>query len=715
MDLMRKKSVISIVFICLMIFIDHGVSQNIMINEFMADNTKTIKDDQGDYDDWVEIYNAGTSPADLGGMYFGNDPEKPAGWQIPDTAPGITTIKPGGHLVFWFDKDTAKGLLHVNLKIDKDGSRIILCGHDKKTIIDEVIFNVQKKDISYGRIPDGSDKWRFMNNPSPGKPCDDKGSVKGTSPDPVFSHKEGFYNNSIKLEISSPVKNTHIYYTIDGSNPEEKGNMLYSEPIDLDSTTVIKTRAFTDNYFPGKIITKTYFINDSSCLPAVSLSITPGNLYDKKTGIMTNPRAKDIKPAWFEYYNTEGKKYLSMGLGIKPAGNASLSLPKKSFTLDSKKKYGNSRIKYKFFDDRQADSFGGLLLRTGNIVSLLRSALICEVNRSLNNPVDMQAYKPVSMFLNGKYQGIYFLMERKGRDFININYGTKKVDIIEKLGFVVAGDAKDYTELISFIKNNDFTDDSVFNILRKKTDISNLTDFWIYEIYTSKGDSYGNIRCWKERSENGRWRWIGYDYDWWVGYNDTSLFRHTISDKVEKYIFLGKILENTGYRNTFINRMADMLNTVFLPENLDSITGSLIQGLGNEIKKDILRWNLNNFDESLVLKNHEISINSLKEFIDKRPSVLREQIITRFCLKGSYGLTVSVSPESGGYIKINTIGIRNYPWNGIYFTGVPVTITAIPEEGWEFTGWSDNAIPAEPEIRLTPENDLNITAIFSRK
>lgn len=715
-NIMRSFPGIIILFSsCLIFCFSQAGSQNILINEFMADNTKTIKDKEGDYDDWVEIFNAGRSPVNMAGMYFSNDLKEPTKWKIPETDPALTTVKPNDFLIFWFDKDTADGPLHINLKLDKKGEKIVLSAYDRKTIIDKVKFDPQYKDISYGRIPDGSDNWNYMNKPSPGKSCQKKGIVKGISPDPVFSHTGNFYRDKITLSMSSPVKDAGIYYTTDGSDPGGSESTLYTSPVNLDSTTVIKARVLAVDHFPGKIITKTYFINDSSCLPVVSISIDPKHLYDKKTGILINPRDKNTKPAWFEYYNSDRIKCLCSGIGIRTAGNVSLSLPKKSFSLHAKNKYGNSRLQYKFFDNKPVESFNSLHLRTGNIVSLLKNALICEINQSLDHPVDMQAYMPVILFLNGEYRGIYFLMERKGKDFIYNNYGTKNVDIIEKLGFVAAGDSKDYTELISFIRNNDLEEDTVYNILETKIDIPNLIDFWIYEIYTSKGDSYGNIRCWKEKTGDSKWRWISYDHDWWVGYTDTTLQKHTINEKVEKYIFLGKLMQNENFRYLFINRLADLLNTVFLPQNMKDIIRRVENGLGNEVKKDLLRWNLHKFDESLILRNYDLSIDNLKEFTDKRHGIIRDHIIERFQLKGMYDLTLNINSEKGGSVSVNTIKIKTFPWTGIYFTGVPVSARAVPDEGWKFAGWSDKDLPRGPEIVLDLNKNYELTVIFRKK
>jgi len=144
------------------------IPPTLYINEFMASNDATIADENGEYDDWIEIYNPNDEPVNIAGFYITDDLTDMTAWQIPDTDSSATTIPAGGFLLLWADKDTDQGVLHVNLKLSGDGEQIGLVAPNGTTFIDSLTFGEQTTDVSYGRYPDGSDNWQFFENPTPG-------------------------------------------------------------------------------------------------------------------------------------------------------------------------------------------------------------------------------------------------------------------------------------------------------------------------------------------------------------------------------------------------------------------------------------------------------------------------------------------------------------------------------------------------------------------
>lgn len=140
------------------------------INEFLASNDSCCADEYGEYDDWVEIYNPGPDPVDIGGMYITDDLSDLTAWQIPTTVPDSTTIQPNDFLVLWADKQPEQGILHVNIKLSSGGEQVGLVAPNGTTVIDSLTFGPQTTDVSYGRYPDGSDNWQTFANPTPGFP-----------------------------------------------------------------------------------------------------------------------------------------------------------------------------------------------------------------------------------------------------------------------------------------------------------------------------------------------------------------------------------------------------------------------------------------------------------------------------------------------------------------------------------------------------------------
>jgi spore coat protein CotH len=139
----------------------------LFINEFLADNDSVNVDEQGEYEDWIELYNAGDSPLDVGGMYLSDDLGDPTQWRLPDG----TTIPAGGFLLVWADDDEADGPLHANFKLGKDGEEIGLFDQrgTASALVDSVVFGPQETDVSTGRLPDGGETWTTFATPTPGQ------------------------------------------------------------------------------------------------------------------------------------------------------------------------------------------------------------------------------------------------------------------------------------------------------------------------------------------------------------------------------------------------------------------------------------------------------------------------------------------------------------------------------------------------------------------
>jgi len=143
----------------------------LLINEFMASNDTTIADAEGGYDDWIEIYNAGNIPKDIAGMYLTDDLTELTNSQIPADDPDLTTIPPGEFLLLWADKEPEQGVLHLaDVKLSGGGEQIGLTDTDGTTVLDSLTYGEQTTDVSYGRLPDGTNTWEFFEVPTPGEP-----------------------------------------------------------------------------------------------------------------------------------------------------------------------------------------------------------------------------------------------------------------------------------------------------------------------------------------------------------------------------------------------------------------------------------------------------------------------------------------------------------------------------------------------------------------
>jgi hypothetical protein len=244
----------------------HEAGIAIVINEVLASNATTTKDPQGQYDDWIELYNYGNTAVDVGGMYLSDNLEQPTMWQIPASNPAATTIPAGGYLLIWADNDTADAGLHANFQLGAGGDDIGLFAADGSTLIDSISFGEQRTDISFGRFPDAGSDLRLMAFASPG--WQNIGGYEGFVDDPRFSHERGLYNEGFYLTISTQTDGAVIYYTTDGSEPYQTGGRfptgkVYIGPVTVSRTTCLRAKAIKFGWQPSRTVTQTYiFLKD---------------------------------------------------------------------------------------------------------------------------------------------------------------------------------------------------------------------------------------------------------------------------------------------------------------------------------------------------------------------------------------------------------------------------------------------------------------------
>lgn len=141
---------------------------SVYINEIMADNTHTFEDpnEPQEYPDWIELYNAGAVPVNLGGMYLSDDPADAQSYRIPDNV----TIGPHGYLVFVADGEPEQGPLHTNFRLSKGGESVTLIDKAARSyrLLDQIEYDGMAEDVSYGRYPNGGANWQALGVATPG-------------------------------------------------------------------------------------------------------------------------------------------------------------------------------------------------------------------------------------------------------------------------------------------------------------------------------------------------------------------------------------------------------------------------------------------------------------------------------------------------------------------------------------------------------------------
>jgi len=188
----------------------HGVEvpEHLFINEFMANNDVAVAGPDGDYPDWIELYNGGTEAIDLGGMYMTDNLANPDGWPFPEG----TVIDAGGFLVVWADNDPEKGPMHASFNLNASGEAIGLFAIDGETEIDSLLFEAQLDDVSYGRLPDGTANWTYL-TPTPGSQ-NVEGESNGGPTAPVDEVPDGLVINEFMADNAITIAGP------DGNSPD---------------------------------------------------------------------------------------------------------------------------------------------------------------------------------------------------------------------------------------------------------------------------------------------------------------------------------------------------------------------------------------------------------------------------------------------------------------------------------------------------------------
>ncbi|KPA18524.1 Spore coat protein CotH [Candidatus Magnetomorum sp. HK-1] len=735
---------------CMVIFFYFTIESfagEIVINEFMAANSKTIADESGEFDDWVELYNPGVKSVNIGGMFVTDTLNNLTLWQIPDSDPEKTSIPPGGYLLLWLDKDLNQGILHMNIKLSVDGEAIALVRSDGITIIDSIQFNSQQPDISLGRKTDASNEWVSMQNPTPENANISEVLIETSSP-PMLSLDAGFYNANITLVMSA--LSAQIFYTQIKKNPDSYTQPLitssqYKQPLVLTESCIIRAWALEDGKLASEILTKTYFIHEDYQMPVISLTIDSKELFDPVEGLyMPGPDVlpdddwpywksnfyqgsyyykgskvietwKDYeKPVHFEYFDSDKNLILDINAGLEMTGVWSRAFPKKSFNIKTRNEYGQTEINYPLFDDNDYSTYDGLTLRAGaEDRSRLKNEIIYMAYREANLRTDMQAYQPAILLINGAYWGIYSLMERKDNDFIKNRYGYEDIDLIADWGLEKDGSIDAFSDLIDFMNDNNVADAVIYKQICEKINIYNFVDHCLMQVYTSHGDP-NNIRYWRPRTPEGKWHWIIYDFDWWKSVDDKTLSNYASITEANPEKLLGYMLQNIEFRELFINRLADFINTTGRSENMLRYIDQATTDIEPQIEADINRWMdwaTNSGPATYDMGSREWEVNWVKNFVTSRPDYIFQEIIELYSPSGSANITISTGIGKGR-IRINTTDINTQTFSGIYFKDIPIQVTAIPDMDYTFAGWSGTNLPRQRIVEFSLTQDMTLIANF---
>ena len=775
-----------VLYFCLFLFVSlqAAPSQSLAINEVMAANDATLADEDGDYEDWIELYNYGPVPVNLNGYGLSDDNENPFRWTFPSVM-----LQPGEYLLVWASGKNRTGSgspLHTNFSISSGGEEIIITAPDDQ-IVDQMPPTLIPAGISYGRFPDGTGDFHYFRQPTPGGQ-NNTDRYAGILEKVEFSHEPGFYSSNISLELSHPDNDVKIYYTWNGSVPDNtsmpytsdivvsdrsnSGNQHSMIPTNLITDwrgweepagpvakgTVIRAIATRPGYIESPAASATYFVfpegENRYSIDVVSIITDHDNLFSDSHGIYVpgdhytgdhstgNYYQRGIeweRPASVEFFGSD--MFFQQDIGIRIHGGWTRRDPIKSLRLYARSDYGESRFNYRIFPDLPFDNYNRLLLRnSGNdwAVTMFRDAAAQSL---VSHLLDVQAYRPTVVFINGEYWGIKNLRERIDRHYIGRRFGVDpdNIDLLTGENEVKEGDNVHYDRMIGFVSENDMGAESNYRQVLEMMDVDNYLDYYSAQVYYANTDwPANNIDFWRLRADydpaapkghDGRWRWLLYDVDRALGlfrdytyeFNMVEYITREFSNNREwPNLLFRNLLENETFRNSFINRVADHLNTAFLPSRVHSVIDEFSRRIEPEIPEHIHRWRYPDSPE-----HWQQLVQVMHNNASQRPDYVRRHLMDHFGIVSTVNLSLDVDTPEAGFIRVNSVDIKPstpgvganpYPWNGTYFDGVPLEITAVPHNGYEFSHWSGTGINknnnGDPVIKLSPRGEINLRAHF---
>ena len=537
-----------------------GVKAGPIISEFLASNKSSLKDEDGESGDWIEIHNPENIEADLTGYSLSDDPEVLQKWTFPA---GTSLPAYGRIIVFCSGKNRLElNRLHTNFSIATSGGSLQLSNAAGQIVSEFKDYPQQRSDISYGIKRNGIKG--FFDPPTPRE-------INGTAltgfvADTVFTKKRGFYEGFFVTGISTQTDDASIRYTLNGTKPTPETGIIYDGPFLIASSTIVRAMAYKEGMVPTNVDAQSYLftgdiINQPEMnpeiansptyrnelrealkeLPVVSLSFEQDSVFGRR-GIYENPDDKgrgSEREIHFEYFdpaNPDDSVHEPAGLRIH--GGNSRQHPKKPLRIYFRDDYGDSRLEHEIFPGSPVKSFKSLLLRGGGHdawifdsrwreASFVRNQFLHQLQREMGQPSPYGRH--VNVFLNGQYWGLYELQEFPHEHYNADHHGgdPEDWDVVKHGQEVEAGSRSAWDALINLAENG-INSSNDYAAIQEYLDLENFADAMIQRIWASDEDwlspffldgrdisTFSDDKNWYvgRKSRNGTTKFFFYNWD----------------------------------------------------------------------------------------------------------------------------------------------------------------------------------------------------------
>ena len=569
---------------------------------------------------------------------------------------------------------------------------------------------------------------------------------------PRLAKPPGRYADAIDLVIEPPDKKSTMRYTLDGSEPNADAT-VYTQPIHLSKSTVVRVRTFRDSFLPGPVVTGSYFIGELTGFPIASISTDSNSLFDPDRGIYTEGRdylngmpepVYNFKREWerhayFEWFEPGESLGLGHDIGLRIHGGWTRHYYQKSLRLYARPRYGESTFHHRFFPDLELTEFRRLILRnTGNDwkTAFMRDAVGHELTARMG--FEFQAWRPTVVYLNGQFWGIHNLRERIDGHYLSAHtgYHGSEIDLLQHT--VKSGDMKHWQEVTTLINTWDALDPRErIARLEAMVDLDNLMDYIILEVFLDNTDwPRNNVRQWRPRKADGRWRWIPYDLDGILGTSGHNTSFNTLHNSVLHFPehppdfirMLQKLLTHPRYQQRFVHRFTMHMQDGLSAERVLQAVKTKQIVLEPEMARHIHRWRKDlgaiergEKEEEWSLPMWDIydwraQVSKLRDFTKNRHNQVWNHLQKGFLLDKPATLAIADPDSQIRSASVENISLKKNGevWTARLFSGLPMRLTIQPNSGWEIAGWADDIGPKTNRL-FTLKSNKTLRPQFAKR
>lgn len=722
-------------------------TSSILINEVCSRNATLIDDEQLFGADYIELYNPTNEPVSLKGWYLSDDSTDLVKHCLPEIV-----IDPKDFAVFYAD-GLGNNANTLAFKLSQDGESLFL-SNPQGEVMDQVYVPAMDVNNVYARRKDGNAQWNILEASIGMTNNGAREAVQVTLNPPVLSHQSGFYEAEFVLNMradsghtiyyttdgSTPTKESNVYKegiliknTTDQKNVINAVQNIVADWKDYDvlqekadKGMVIRAIAMDGKNHVSEVVTATYLVGleqYKNC-KVISVAADPEKLIGNDGIFVTGPQydawyidsdmAKDgaFEIGFTTNYDTtnfwlssrqnevlgnvqifeNGDEYLNQKTSFRVQGAFNRTKDKKSLQLFARGIYtGSSLFDKPIFEKANSHAI--------YVTAAPEKAYFLKLAEERN--LSVQQAEPCVLFLNGEYWYTAALMEKYDETYFSEHFGVKPENVLyvkDRVSTIGEDYAYLYDDLVDYLRDESITQEAKAEVLYEIFDVQSFIDWTLFNLYLGNDDvSYKkNSTVWRtiepdgSQYGDGKWRWMIFDIDHAALGFPAELTDFWETSLINSNRFYWAFKTSEHFRRQFVLSAMDMMNTIFLPQNVEDILAEWGQDL--------------TYGDSYFLK---------------RPEYMKQGLVNEFSLSGvRANVELNINDTEAGMIYINTIKpeLTDGSWTGEYFIDYSVTVTASANPGYRFVGWSGSSEASDAAIEVpVTEGGISLTAIFERE